>query len=106
MARSQVLQALPVGDLQHQEDNDRKPKGKAQVEVEQVSVRYQSQGDDPEESGQGVDRSKPNEQDELLLEGNLVEVNVELLLQLVQILLLRLGWNNFLLNPLNQQDLL
>ena len=76
MARSQVLQNLPAGDLQHQEDNDRKPKGKAQVEVEQVSVRYQSQGDDPEESGQGVDRSKPNEQDELLLEGNLVEVNL------------------------------
>ena len=41
-----------------------------------------------------------------LRQGNLVEVDVELLLQLVQILLLRLGWNNFLLNLLNQQDLL
>ena len=41
-----------------------------------------------------------------LADGNFVEVDVELLLQLVQILLLRLGWNNFLLNLLNQQDLL
>ena len=41
-----------------------------------------------------------------LRQGNLVEVDVKLLLQLVQVLLLRLGWNNFLLNPLNQPDLL
>ena len=77
MTRSQVLQTPPAGDLQHQENTDRNSKGEVEIEVEQVqSVRYQSQGDDPEESGQGVDRSKPNEQDELLLEGNLVEVNL------------------------------
>ena len=76
MARSQVLQNLPAGDLQHQEDNDRNRKGKEQVEVEQISVRNQSQSDDSEESRQDVDRSKPNEQDELLLEWNLVDFNL------------------------------
>ena len=77
MTRSQVFQTLPAGDLQHQENTDRNSKGEVEIEVEQIqSVRYQSQSDDPEESRQDVDGSKPDEQDELLLEWNLVEVNL------------------------------
>ena len=77
MTRSQVFQTLPAGDLQHQENTDRNSKGEVEIEVEQIqSVRYQSQSDDPEESRQDVDGSKPDEQGKLLLEWNLVEVNL------------------------------
>ena len=52
MARSQVLQALPAGHLQHQEENEGKAKGKGQVGVKQklFSVRDESQGEDSKES--------------------------------------------------------
>ena len=51
VTRRQVLQALQAGQLQHEEDGDGKTKGKGCPSVEQVSVSYESQGDDSEESG-------------------------------------------------------
>ena len=50
VARCQVLQALPACQLQGQEDSEGKTKGKGEPRVEQVSVSYQSQGDDSEEN--------------------------------------------------------
>ena len=50
VTRRQVLQALQAGQLQDQENSEGKTKGQAEPRVEQVSVSYESQGEDSEES--------------------------------------------------------